>query len=161
MKGLLSFLNLNFLPKSPDFALLALRIVLGGSMLVLHGWKKAELYMGWGSWSGKEIARKARIAEFPDPLHLSSQWSLLSAGLVEVVCSVLLIVGFCSRFAALGLAFTMGVAFFMAHQRILSGEKSGELAMIYLAGFIVLLFSGPGRFSFDGNGGGSAGHAAH
>jgi putative oxidoreductase len=161
MKGFLAFLNLKFLPASPDFGLLLLRVVLGSSMLILHGWKKLELYMGWGRWfgAGKESARRAAIAAFPDPLHISPQWSLLSGALVEVVCSALLIIGFCARFAAAGLVVMFSVAFFMVHNRALTGlGDDGERAMVYLAAFAALLFAGPGKLSFDGS---SAGGGAH
>lgn len=67
----------------------------------------------------------------------------------EVVCSVLLIVGLFTRFAALSLAITMAVAFFIAHNGQLTGAKPGELAFVYLAGFLTLLFAGGGKFSAD------------
>jgi len=44
----------------------------------------------------------------------------------------------------------MAVAFFIVHQSALSGEHNGELAFIYLAGYVALLIAGPGRFSADG-----------
>lgn len=155
MKGFLSLLNLKFLPQSADFGLLLLRIGLGGSMLLLHGWKKATLILGTGGWAGKEAARKAAIAKFSDPLRISPEWSLYTSGFVEVVCSVLLIVGFCARFAAAAQVVVMSVAFFLVHQRALSGEGSGEMALVYLIGFAALLFAGPGKLSFDGSGGGA------
>jgi len=162
MKGFLNFLNLKFLPLSPDFGLLLLRVGIGGCMLFLHGWKKLELEFGLGGWAGKEAARKARIADFPDPIHLgpfhiNSAWSHHCATFVEVVCSALLIIGFCSRFAAAGLVFVMSIAFFMAHKGALSGDRSGEMAAVYLIGFATILFAGPGKLSFDGNGGGGGG----
>ena len=43
----------------------------------------------------------------------------------------------------------MGVAFFVVHQMVLVGEKSGELALIYLAGYLALLFTGAGKLSVD------------
>jgi putative oxidoreductase len=67
----------------------------------------------------------------------------------EVVCAGLLVLGLFGRFAALGLSITMGVAFCLVHAMALSGENSGELAFIYLAGFLALLCAGPGRFSMD------------
>ena len=160
MKGFLNILNLNFLPLSSDFGLLLLRAGMGGCMLFLHGWKKLELEFGFGAWAGKEAARKARLAEFPDPvhlgpLHINSAWSHHCATFVEVVCSALLIIGFCTRFAAAGLIIVMAVAFFAVHQRSFT---AGEMALVYLAGFTSLLFSGPGKFSFDGGGGGAGGH---
>ena len=144
MKGLLSFFNLNFLPKSPDFALLIMRIALGGGMMV-HGWDK---WQKWGDLVGK----------FSDPLHIGSKWSLTLTVFAELICGGLLVIGFCTRFAALVLALTMGVAFFM----VMKGDlKTGEMAALYFAGYIAILLAGPGKYSFDGNSGGSAGGPAH
>jgi len=42
------------------------------------------------------------------------------------------------------------VAFALVHKMALSGASSGELAFIYLAGFLTLLVAGPGQFSADG-----------
>src|SRR5687768_16117236 len=102
MKDFLSFLNLNFNPKNPDFGPLVLRVGLGLGILLLHGWKKAQLLMGWGGWTAaNEKARLAGLAKFPDPLHIGSQLSLGLAVFAEVVCAALLIIGLCTRFAAL------------------------------------------------------------
>jgi putative oxidoreductase len=67
----------------------------------------------------------------------------------EVGCAALLIVGFLTRFAALSLAITMGVAFFLQHKMQLTGKESGELAFIYMAGFLAILFAGSGKFAFE------------
>jgi len=67
----------------------------------------------------------------------------------EVACSALLIVGFLTRFAALTLAITMGVAFFIQHRSSFVGEGSGELAFLYLAGYVTLFFGGGGKFAFE------------
>jgi putative oxidoreductase len=37
----------------------------------------------------------------------------------------------------------------MVHKTALSGEHSGELAFIYLAGYVVLLIAGGGKISVD------------
>lgn len=143
MKGLVNLLTLNFIPRSPDFGLLILRAALGTGMIVLHGWNK------WINFS--------KYAEtFGDPLGIGRKMSLSLAVFAEVICSALLIIGFGTRFAALVLAFTMGVAFFMVHKGALSGPGSGEMAALYFLGYVVLLFAGPGKFSFDGSGGGGA-----
>jgi len=155
MKGFLNFLNLKFLPLSPDFGLLLLRAGLGACMLWLHGWRKVEVTLAWGRYARDEAARKAEIAKFPDPLHIGRDWSIGVTGAVEVICSALLIIGFCSRFAAAGLVFVLSVAFFIAHQHLVS---VGEMALVYLLGFTALLFAGPGRFAFDGGGGGGDKH---
>lgn len=74
---------------------------------------------------------------------------MILAILAEVGCSVLLVLGLWTRFAALLLVITMSVAFFMAHGAKLSGPGNGELAFIFLAGFMTLLLAGAGKFSMD------------
>jgi putative oxidoreductase len=140
MKGLLAFLNLTFLPKSPDFGLLLLRCATGAGLLTLHGWDK------WVHFS--KLAPTA-----PDPLHVGRQVSLGFAVFAEVVCSALLVAGFCARFAALVLTFHFSVIFFISHSGSL---KTGSFTACCLACFAALLVAGPGRFSFDGSGGGGA-----
>lgn len=67
----------------------------------------------------------------------------------EILCPLLLVVGAYTRFAALGAAITMGVAFFIVHGAKLSGPGSGEMAFLYFVAYIALLFTGGGRFSLD------------
>jgi putative oxidoreductase len=43
----------------------------------------------------------------------------------------------------------MAVGFAVVHQMALSGPASGELAFVYLGAYLVLFFTGPGRFSLD------------
>ena len=137
MKKIGSLLRLEFLPSSVDLGLLVLRLWLGASMLLLHGWGKA---MG-----GEKMMRG-----FPDPLGVGNQvsWGLAVFG--EVVCAALLVLGLFTRLAALASAITMGVAFFIVHRMVLSGSNSGEMAFIYLAGFLTIFLAGPGRFALDG-----------
>jgi uncharacterized membrane protein YphA (DoxX/SURF4 family) len=53
----------------------------------------------------------------------------------------------------------MGVAFFVQHHHSLA---VGEMAALYLLGFLVILFAGPGKFSFDGSASGAgAGGKGH
>lgn len=157
MKAFLNVLNLKFLPFSPDFGLLILRAGIGGCMLFGHGWKKVEMMFGLGAWAKDEAARKKAVETFHDPhlgqFSLGPEWSLRCATFAEVVCSALLIIGFCTRFAAAGLIIVMAMAFFVIHQGVF---KAGEMSLVYLAGFTALLVSGPGKYSFDGNGGGGS-----
>jgi putative oxidoreductase len=134
----MKFLRLSFLPASSDLALVTLRLWLGLSMLMLHGWGKLQ---GFSEMAGK----------FPDPIGIGSTGSLALVVFAEFLCSAMIVVGFLTRFAALALAITMGVAFFKQHGGMLTGEGSGELAFIYLAGYVALFFSGPGKFAFEKN----------
>ncbi len=138
MKSSLRVINFGFVPRSTDLALLFLRVSLGLSMLLLHGWGK----LGYLNNS----------AEFPDPLGVGKYLTLILAILAEIVCSVLLIGGILTRFAAAVLLLTMGIAFFRVHQGDFS-QPGAELAALYGIGFATLLISGGGRFSADGAGG--------
>lgn len=142
MTTLVRIFQLSFIPTSADIGLLLLRLWLGGSLLILHGWGKLTSY---ASLSGT----------FPDPLGVGSHWSLPLALCGEVLCPILLMLGFVARLAALGSAVTMAVAWYFVHHMALSGRESGELAFVYLAGFVLLVFAGPGRFSLDAGAGGS------
>lgn len=135
---MLKLLRLSFVPQSADLGLLLLRLTLGFSMLLLHGWAKFQNF--------NAIAPKfmSLFGVVPSPVSLGL------AIFAEVVCSVLLIVGLFTRFAALSLAFTMAVAFFVQHKAALTGPGSGELAMIYMAGYVALVFAGGGRYAADG-----------
>ena len=129
-------LRLEFIAQSPDLGLLVLRLWLGGSMLGLHGW-------------GKLMSLFAGKTSFADPLGIGEIPSFLLTILAEVGCSVLLVLGLGTRLAALALAFTMGVAFFLVHGAKFSGLGNGELAWIYLVGYVVLFVAGAGKFSLD------------
>lgn len=119
-----------------DVGLLVLRVGLGLSMLLLHGWPKVQ---GLGE----------KAASFPDPLGVGPAMSLNLVVFAETLCALLLVVGLAARFALIPLVITMAVAFFVIHGGALSGEGNGEMAFLYLAGFVALLIAGPGRYSFD------------
>ena len=84
-----------------------------------------------------------------DPFKIGHTASFTLVVFAEVVAAALLAAGFLTRFAALVLTISMGVAFVVAHKGSLSGNHSGELAFIYLAGFVALFFANAGRFSVD------------
>ncbi|MCF7786164.1 MAG: DoxX family protein [Prosthecobacter sp.] len=138
---MLKLLKLSFLPKSPDYGLLILRVALGFSMLMLHG-------------RGKLLNFSTMAEKFAILPGIPGNVNLGLAIFAEVVCSALLIAGLFTRFAALMLAITMGTAFFFFHKSALvdvaaSGIKSGELAMVYLIAYVTLLFTGAGKYSVD------------
>ena len=83
---------------------------------------------------------------FPDPLGMGSHLSLVLVILAEVFCALTFIGGFLFRFSLLPMLFAMFVAFFYAHGGSIA---DGELAFIYLGVFLLLLVTGPGRYSAD------------
>ena len=74
-----------------------------------------------------------------------------AAGMIEIVGSLLLIVGLLTRTTAFVLSGFMAVAYFMAHAGrgfypILNG---GELAVLYCFVFLYTAAAGPGPWSYD------------
>ena len=134
MNAILRFL----FPAAPSGAgaswlLLAARIVFG-TLLMTHGIAK------WHDFASLS-------ASFPDPLGVGSPVSLSLAIFGEVVCSLGFITGTLYRLALLPMIFTMCIAFFSVH----SGDPFAvrEMAMLYLAAFVLLWFAGPGRYAVD------------
>lgn len=119
-----------------NLALLVLRLWLGSAMFFNHGLEK--------------LVRFTDVApDFPDPLGIGHPVSLALVMFAEVAGSALLVVGLLTRFAALMLVIDLFVAFLMVHQTSMNGTNSGELAFIYLSGFVVLLIAGGGMISLD------------
>lgn len=126
------FLTLTYFPAIPDLGVLALRAWFGLSLLLLHGLDKIK------NWS----VTMEQFKDFPPVLAAA-------AILAESVGAGLVVLGLFTRWAALGLIATMGVAFFMAHGGKLSGPGSGEMAFLYLGAFVAVFLGGPGRYSVD------------
>lgn len=120
--------------RSTSLGLLLLRLATGGMMLS-HGIPKLMKFA-----SMKD--------SFPDPLGIGHMPSLASAVGAEVGCAALIVIGLATRLAALPLVFTMAVAAFVFHGDDPWAKK--ELAVLYGLAFLVLFFTGAGRFSIDG-----------
>jgi len=131
-----SFIRLSFLPHAQNLALLTLRIFAGASLFIRHGLEKVTGF--------SQMAQ-----HFPDPLHIGAHSSLAFALLSDAVCSLLLIIGLGTRWAALIIAVNTGVAFTLVHKMRLSGEHNGEVPWLYLAASLALFFAGAGKFSVD------------
>jgi putative oxidoreductase len=134
-----------------SIGLLILRVGVGGFMLT-HGWGKVQMLTN------------GAFDQFGDPIGLGNKASLILATGAEFVCPLLVILGLATRFAAVPVVFTMGVAAFVAHgsdpwtmgtaaQRFMSGAAkswaSKEPALLFLIPFLALAFTGAGRFSVD------------
>jgi putative oxidoreductase len=130
------FLRLEFIPINSDLGLLVLRVVFGGAMLWLHGWNKLLNLVN-------------DRTSFPDILGIGHIPTLLLVIFAEVVCSALIVVGAFTRTAAIVVAVDMGVAFFIVNSGRLTGPTNGELPFLYLAGTLVLLLAGAGKYSID------------
>ena len=120
--------------KLQDFGLLAVRFLSGGMMLT-HGIPKFDRLFGEGP------------VKFADPFGLGPEISLGLVLFAEVGCSLLVMLGFKTRWATLPLLFTMLMAAFYAHGSDPFSEK--ELSLLFFTVFLSVLISGGGRFSVD------------
>lgn len=84
---------------------------------------------------------------FMNFLGIGSTMSLALLVFAEFFCSMFLILGLFTRFAAIPLIIATCVMVFKAHNSEVFGD--GQTAALYLTGYLVLLFVGPGRVSVD------------
>ena len=122
-----------------SLGLLLLRVGFGGYMIT-HGYPKFLMLIN------------GQFDQFPDPLGIGPRASLFGAAGAEFVCSIFVVAGLLTRFAALPLVFTMATAAFIIHRAdpwIAGGGASKEPALMYLVAFLTLILTGPGRYSLD------------
>lgn len=131
MKRLLS---IKYTAASFNFSMLLLRLVFGLMMIAQHGMPKL---MNFASMSNG----------FYDPMGIGSKTSLILVIFAEVFCSFFIVLGLFTRIALIPLIILMCVAFFGRHNALVG---DGEMAVLYLTVYVVLLFLGPGRVSVDG-----------
>ena len=130
-------------PIHTDLGLLIVRLGVGLSMAIFHG---------WGKISGGPEAWTQVGGSMPD-LGLSFApvfWGFLAA-FAEFGGSILIVLGVLTRPAALMLAFTMFVAVTvhlgMPAESPNAGWKGASHAIELLAVYTMIVLTGPGRFS--------------
>ncbi|MBS1598660.1 MAG: DoxX family protein [Bacteroidetes bacterium] len=84
---------------------------------------------------------------FFDPLHVGHKWSLILTIVLEIFAAILVVLGLFTRIAAFLLVVEMGIIIFLLHHS--QSFDHQENAILFLAGFFVILMVGPGRFSVD------------
>ncbi len=134
-----AFVTWRLIPPAVDAGLLILRLLVGATLFLKHGWEKPTHFA-------------AMAAHFPDPIQLGPVPSLVIALVSDVICSVLTMVGLATRWAALFVVLNVGVAWSMVHRfGFFTGPDAdhGELCFLYLAVFLALACTGAGRFSID------------
>ena len=83
---------------------------------------------------------------YPSVFGFGSYMTLMLSIFIEFCCSLFLIAGFMVRIILVPMIIAMAVAFFDIHDAMF---PEGELALIYLITFIILMAVGPGRYSLD------------
>lgn len=117
-----------------DIGLLIFRIGISCLMLT-HGVPKLIRFFG-----SEEIA-------FSDPLGVGVMTSFTLTVFAEFLCSLLVLIGLGTRLAAIPLMITMLVAALIVHWP--DGFGRQELPLLYFFGFLLLFFTGSGKYSLD------------
>ena len=96
-----------------------------------------------------------KFLSFPGGEHAGSGWALAHpgayAGIIELICGVLIAIGLFTRPAAFLASGTMAVAYWMAHapQNFFPINNGGDAAILYCFVFLYIFFAGPGPWSVD------------
>ncbi len=120
-------------PLNSEVATLLLRVIFGG-LFIYHGLTKFLSY--------DEI-----LPYFQSYLGLSPQASFNMVIFSELVCGILVFIGFLTRLAVIPIFVTMLVAYFVAHAKDPFNVK--ELAFTFMLISLVIFIAGGGRFSVD------------
>ena len=130
----------NLYPKDlyVSYSLLILRVIASVMMIINHGWNK--ILAGQEKWNRLGTA----LTDFIGIEFMSVFFGFMAA-FSESIGMVMVIFGIFTRPAAFLLLFTM----FVASMNHLVDGKFPELAIMYLIVMLVLLISGPGKFSLD------------
>ena len=117
-----------------NIALLILRLVFAGSMLYGHGLGKLNKLIS-GDLS------------FGNPIGIGEAPTLILAVFSEFFAPIFILIGFKTKFFSFFPAATMFVAAFIVHM----GDPFGrvEKALLLLAVFVILMLTGPGKYSID------------
>jgi len=127
--------------KYPDLAALSLRLGFGFFMAFGHGLPKAVKL-----FSGEEI-------QFASVFGLPESISLGLAVFSELLCSIMIMVGYKTRLFSIPLILTMVIAAFHIHagDALFMGGDGGskEPALLYMTAFLCIYFLGSGKYSID------------
>lgn len=83
---------------------------------------------------------------YPSVFGFGSYMTLMVSIFCEFCCSLFLICGFLIRITVIPMIISMAVAFFDIHDAMF---PEGELSLIYFIMFLILFFTGSGRYSVD------------
>lgn len=122
---------------SDRYAPLALGVlrIMSGLLFLAHGTQKFLSFPG-GERAGSGLGLSGPSAY---------------AGLIELVCGLLITLGLFTRPAAFLASGTMAAAYFIAHapQNFFPVNNGGDAAILYCFVFLYFVFAGPGALSID------------
>lgn len=140
MANLKDVVLMRFLPERTQIALTILRVWTGFELFMQHGWEKRP--ERWGYYMAHFIQ---------NPIGIGTHASFFIAFTSDFICSILLILGLATRWAALFALGNVLVAWaLIAHFLFLNHDDHGELMLLYVGCLLVLVIAGPGKLSLDG-----------
>lgn len=119
---------------SVDGGVFILRLSTAGTLFWQHGLPKLLHFSD-------------KLHTFGDPIGIGPGLSLGLITFAETACAALVLLGLWTRLSTIPCIIGMAVAAFMANGDQPFAKK--ELAVLYMLGFIAILFTGSGRFSLD------------
>jgi putative oxidoreductase len=132
------FLLLDKISLGPNIGRLALRIMVFLPLFMKHGIEKLFTF-------------GAMSQHYLDPVHIGPVPTLVIAMISDGICSVLIMLGLFTRWAALYSFCNLFVAWSVVHHFALVTRKdqAGETIFVYMAACVALFFLGAGKFSID------------
>lgn len=124
---------------TPNFGRLVLRVMVFLPLFLKHGVEKLTTF-------------GTMVQHYPDPLHIGPFPTLVIAMISDGICSLLIVVGLGTRWAALYSFCNLFVAWGFVHNFALMSRKdgAGETIFIYMAACLTLFLVGAGKYSIDG-----------
>ena len=131
-------LLLRQVPLNPNFGRLVLRVAVFLPLFLKHGVEKLTTF-------------GTMVQHYPDPLHIGPFPTLVIAMISDGICSLLIIVGLGTRWAALYSFCNLFVAWGFVHHFAVVSRKdgAGETIFIYMAACVTLFLVGAGKYSLD------------
>jgi len=131
-------------PINTDLGLFLIRLIIG-FLMAFHGYEKFIHF--------NEMATSDFWANNVSFLGMKGATPLALTIFAELFCSIFLILGLFTRFSLCVLAFCMGYIFLVIFPGSLveNGEHGYKFndAFVYFVIYLGLLFTGPGKYSFD------------
>lgn len=132
-------IKFSFVPRSADAGLLVLRVLMGLTLFIKHGYEKI--------FNFHQMA-----PTFSDPAHLGPTNSLIFAMISDGICSLLIVFGFATRWACIYSFCVIFTAWSLRYHFLFLGRMvgdHGELMVLFLTGLAAIFVAGPGRYSVD------------
>lgn len=136
-------LLLKKIPLAQDFGKLFLRVTVFLTLFLKHGAEKLFTF---------QAMEHVFLTKDLDPIHIGPIPSLVIAMIADGLCTLLIMAGFATRWAALFLFCNLFVVWsLMDHFTLMKeGLNPGESLVVYMSACITVFLIGPGRISIDG-----------